>query len=229
MLTGAPPSCEAPPEFTGTDASFESVAAVMKPGQKLEVLAVGSATMLGPNRNAEGSFPYRMADQLRQAVPGLDVKLTVRSGRGMTATDMVTTLRSELATHGYQLVLWQTGTVEAVRNLPPDDFLDTLTQGIQAGPRRARRSVLIDPQYSRFLQSNANLDPYLLAMRQAGALADAALFRRFDLMKYWVDAGPDRSRAGRTGAAPGGREFAPRLSRPALGQLVLQAAGIAAP
>jgi hypothetical protein len=190
--------CAVPSDLLDAGAAFPHVAGALRTRRAIDVLAIGSATMLGPRGGTEGSFPYRMTALLRTAFPGVTVRLTVQSGRGLTAVNMLASLRTELAAHSYDLVLWQTATVEAVRNLPPDELFETLSDG--AGRVRAANAdlVLIDPQYSRFLRNNANLDPYLQVMQQAASLPDVVLFRRFDLMKYWVDNGQiDLERAGR--------------------------------
>ena len=49
--------------------------------------------------------------------------------------------------------------------------------------------MLIDPQYSRFLQTNTNLEPYTQALLQAASMPGVVLFRRFDLMRAWVNEG----------------------------------------
>jgi hypothetical protein len=166
-----------------------------------------------------------MAGYLRDRALGGAVNLTVRSGRGMTAMNMLAQIRTELAAHRYQLVIWQTGTVEAVRNLPPEDFLSTLTEGVDAVRRQDGDVVLVDPQYSRFLRANAKLDPYLAVMRKAGALPGAALFRRYDLMKFWVDAGQiDLEQAERPQRQDVADQLHDCLGR-SLANLVLQAAG----
>ena len=48
-------------------------------------------------------------------------------------------------------------------------------------------AVLIDPQFSRFLRANANVDPYLDALRLVAAAHQVPLLRRWDLMRYWVE------------------------------------------
>jgi len=204
--------CEAPDEAAGVVAALPHVAAALKPGSILDVLAVGSATLFGPEASfplgpsaprsgnpppaqiitAEPSplaFPNQMAKDLEQAVPGSQVHLTVRGGRGLSAAEMLEVIRSELAQHPYQLVLWQTGTVEAVRNSPPGEFAQILSDGAEAVQAANADLVLVDPQFSRFLQTNSNLDPYEQALQQVSSMPDVLLFRRFDLMRSWVNDG----------------------------------------
>ncbi len=223
--------CAAPDEVAGVVAALPEVAKALVPGGHLRVLAVGSATMFGPeasltpaptaiqaiNRGSttvqpssdasERAFPRQMAKALQASVPNLTVEVVVRGGRGMAAGDMLALLRTELAASSYQLVLWQTGTVEAVRNTPPGEFAQFLSSGAAAVEAAGANLVLIDPQYSRFLQTNSNLDPYTQALQQTASMPGVELFRRFDLMRSWANDGQidlertakaDRKRVGDT-------------------------------
>lgn len=213
-----PDRCAAPGEAAGTADDMPHVAVSLRAGHRLDVLTVGSATVFSPeaaltpgtvtgralglSQSAEAAsaksptpdvseraFPQHMAVALRAAVPGVDVRVTVRGGRGMSAADMLDVLREELAARPYQLVIWQTGTVEAVRNLPPADFAQTLSDGAALVQDANADLVLVDPQFSRFLQTNANLDPYALALQQVAAMPGVLLFHRYDLMRTWVNEG----------------------------------------
>jgi hypothetical protein len=224
-----PAACAAPADITANDTSLPHVAAALAPGKALSILAVGSATMIGPGGGAEGSFPYRMAQFLRAAVPGATIRIDVHSGRGLTAADMLATITSQLKTHSFQLVLWQTATVEAVRNLPPEEFFQTLSEGIDHAHAANADLIMIDPQFSRFLNANANLDPYEQTMEQVTGQPDVLLFRRFDLMRHWVDAGQiDLERVSR-----GDRQKTAELLHECLGralaQMILQATRVGAP
>ncbi len=206
--------CAAPDELVGTVAPLPQLAAVLKPGGTLDVLTVGSATVFSPAESlqtgtvtgqalglgngprtgslstvSESAFPLQMAQALRQAVPGVTVNVTVRGGRGITAGDMLGLIRTELAAHHYQLVIWQTGTVEAVRNTPSGEFYQTLSDGAALIADAGADLVLVDPQFSRFLHANADLDPYAQAMQQIAAQPGVALFHRFELMRYWANEG----------------------------------------
>jgi hypothetical protein len=160
----------------------------------LDVLVVGSAPMFGrtppaPNTPGLVAFPWRMAEALEAATPGLRVSITVRGGHGATAGEMANVIRDELAAKPYKLLLWQTGTVEAVQNLPPGDFTQALVDGVDAATGRGVDVVLVDPQYSRFLQTHADVEPYERALEQVAAMPGVELFRRYELMRRWAEDG----------------------------------------
>lgn len=210
--------CPLGEDGAGLAGDLAHVGARLQSAKHLDVLAVGSATMFGPEASmapgtitsqtlnagtsplaptgtalsqppSERAFPLQMAKQLRALVPGLEVKVTVRGGRGLLASEMLDLMRKELAARHYDLVIWQTGTVEAVRNLPPGEFGQTLSDGAQSVLDTGADLILVEPQYSRFLQTNSNLDPYLQALQQVAAMPGVALFRRFDLMRGWANDG----------------------------------------
>lgn len=211
-LANPPPDpCHAPDELAGVVAALPQVAAVLKPGSQLEVLAVGSAKLPRAASDPAGTppaprpepgdrgFPRQMARALQLAVPGARVRVTLRGGLGLTAGEMLDQIRAAVAERPYQLVIWQTGTVEAVRNTAPGEFAQTLLEGAEAVQAADADLVLVDPQFSRFLQTNSNLEPYEQVFQQLAAMPGVLLFRRFDLMRAWANDGQiDLERASRS-------------------------------
>ena len=211
----APDPCATPNDLVQAPAPLPGLAAHLHPGGVLRVLVVGSATVFGPEAalapgtitsmalgtpgapgqvqgpptSAVTAFPEQMAVALRQHMPGLRVQVTVQGGRGMTAAAMLELIRRNVAGHGYDLVIWQTGTVEAVRNVPPGDFYQTLQEGAAAVQEAGAELVLVDPQFSRFLHANSNLDPYAQGLQQIAATPGVVLFHRFDIMRAWANDG----------------------------------------
>ena len=210
-------ACEAPDDVAGVVTPLPRVAAVLKPGSTLNILAIGSASMFGPEASlapgsltsqamagatsttvpsvqimttpTETAFPQQMARALEAAVPELKVRIVARGGRGLSASDQLRVLEEGLSHEKFELVIWQTGTVEAVRNAPPSEFAQTLADGAAHADQAGADLVLIDPQYSRFLQTNSNIEPYEQAFQQLGSMQGVLLFHRFDLMRTWVNEG----------------------------------------
>lgn len=223
------PGCPAAPETVAPDAipgALPRVTAALKAG-RLNVLAIGSGTVLAARGRTEGSFSDRMVEQLRAASPGAEIHLTVQGERGMTAASMLALLRRQLAGKDFALVVWQTGTVEAAFRMPPEQFARTLDAGADAVRAAGADLLLVDPQYSRMLQAHTTLGPYRETMRQAARRHAAVLFSRFDLIRQWVEGGQlDLESA----AKPEREKMAERLNAclgQALAQTVLRAAGLA--
>ena len=188
------PAVVCPSSEAGGDAvAVPHLAAALKPGGMLALLAIGSANAPEPAAGAAPAaptaLPWQVARALESAVRGLHVSVTMLGGHGLTAGQMLDRLQAELPRKAYRLVLWQTGTVEAVDDMPPEEFYQALADGAAAAQAAGADLVLIDPQYSRFLEGNANLAPYFQALQAAGTLPGVMLFHRFDTMHDWVEAG----------------------------------------
>jgi len=190
-------ACGAPDEFVTTDVALTQFAAAVAAGGPVDILAVGSATTVGSvtttgqqsATQSGGAFPWQMLQALRAALPSVEFRLTVHGGRGMTAEDMLPLIETALKQQHYALVVWQTATVEAVRGLQPDGLLDVLQSGAERVHDAGADLVLIDPQFSRFLRANTDLDPYTNVMQQVATMPGVALFHRFDLMRAWANDG----------------------------------------
>jgi len=187
----APPGhCPASGGLTADGHKLDALAAAIKAGGPVEVLAIGSATTVGQDGNAGGvSFPYHMIEALHAALPKVDFELTVKGARGMTAQDMLPVLDAQVAARVYPLVVWQTGTVEAVRGLRPDGLHAALEAGVLHIRARGGDTVLIDPNYSRALRANTEIDPYMQVLRQVADLPGVVLFPRYDVTRRWVEQG----------------------------------------
>lgn len=201
-------ACGAPDEFITADGSLPQVAAAIDAGGPIDILAVGSATTVGAvtvtgapaTSEPQTAFPWRMAAALQAAIPKVQFRVTVRGGRGMTAEDMLPLLQAALKQQHYPLVLWQTGTVEAVRGLRPDGLLEVLHAGADIVRAEGGDLVLIDPQFSRFLRANTDVDAYQGVLQQVATLPGVSLFHRFDLMRAWAnDGGIDLERTPKAG------------------------------
>jgi hypothetical protein len=189
------PSCDLPADLTAPSAPLSRVAAALAKGS-VDILALGSGSTVGDAagsngpafnyRMPEASFPRRMLEVLQTAQPAVAFHLTVKGGRNMTADTMYATLAQELTTRHYDLVLWQTGTVEAVRGVRPDMLKGVLEQGVEAAQQAGADVVLIDPQFSRFLRANTDMNPYETVLEQVAGLPGVSLFHRFELTRTWV-------------------------------------------
>jgi len=192
-------ACDVPTEFTTPSAPLPRVASALKTKVGVAILALGSGSTVGDSGGAGGpalsfhapgaSFPYRMLEALRKLRPASQFEMTVKGGRSMTAEAMLSLLRQELTARHYDLVLWQTGTVEAVLGQRPDALRQVLEDGAEATAKAEADLVLVDPQFSRFLRANADLSPYETVLQQMTATAGVTLFHRFDLTQVWATEG----------------------------------------
>jgi acyl-CoA thioesterase-1 len=190
-------ACDMPTELTTPTALLPQVTAAIASKKSVNILALGSGSTVGDGGGAggpalayrapEASFPFRMTEALGKMRPGLKFQLTVQGGRGMTADAMLPLLKKEIQAHHYDLVLWQTGTVEAVHGQRPDSLRAVLQDGAEAVAAAKGDLVLIDPQFSRFLRANTDVGPYQTVMQQVAMVNGITLFHRFELTQGWVN------------------------------------------
>ena len=130
-----------------------------------------------------------LGQDLQAAEPALHLSITPRGGRGQDAAAQLDLIRAAVKQHHYTAVLWQTGTLEAVRSEPADVFYQTLSDGADMISQAGADLILVEPQYSRFLEANADLSPYLSALQAMDAAPATLLFHRYELMRDWAEAG----------------------------------------
>ena len=182
-----PRACTAPPELLEAGAPLPATARAVG-GGSLRILVIGGISVLGPGTSRpEAAWPTRLQALLAARRPGVAFEVVVRGQRGINTAEAGALLAEEMARAPAQLVLWATGTVSAVRGLEVDDMVEALNAGLETVKTAGADAVLIDPQFSRFLRANANVDPYLDALRLVAATHQVPLLRRWELMRYWAE------------------------------------------
>jgi hypothetical protein len=156
--------------------------------KKLNVLVVGagSSVLPGPD-GANHAFPARLQNALSEKLPGIAVKVATDVKARRTAGDMVKTLAASLAAVKPALVIWQTGTVDAMLAIDPDQFSMALDKGINIARSAGADVVLVNAQYSPRTESMIQLGPYVENMRWVAVQQEVPVFDRFSVMKVWSD------------------------------------------
>lgn len=181
-------ACDAPPDLLEASAALPATAKAGSAGH-LRILVVGGASVLGPGTSGPAAaWPARLEALIRARFPNLKLEVTTRGARGLTTADTAAIIASELARAPPHLVLWQAGTVEAVRGLDVEEMVEALNSGLTRVISAGADAVLMDQQFSRFLRANANVEAYRDALRLAAAAHGVPVLRRWDLMWHWADA-----------------------------------------
>ena len=106
-----------------------------------------------------------------------------------TASEMVKTLRQVLSDDKPDLVIWQTGTVDAMLGVDPDEFQKTLGSGLDVLRTGNADAVFVNMQYSPRTDSMISLGAYLDAIRFVAVQREIPLFDRLGVMKDWNEMG----------------------------------------
>ena len=193
-LAGAPARagdpCDAPSDLIANAEPLRHVARAIVQRATLRILVVGTASSTMGGTSAPGTtYPVRLADDLRQRLPQVEVTLQTRGGRGMPAAELETAMVDALPEFHPDLVIWQTGTVDAVNGVDADEFAATLRTGVEKVAAAKADMVLMDQQFSRLARATVNYTPFRQAIETVANATDAVMVRRYELMRHWAESG----------------------------------------
>ena len=185
----APPACEVPSHLLNSDSTLAKVAAAVKAGKPLNVLVVGSRSSTIPTQDGSAAYPAKLQAMLKDGVTKVPVNVSVEIQNGKTAEDMAATLVKLVEAKSPTLVIWQTGTYDAIRGIDPDEFRGAVEDGVTALQKAGVDVVLVNLQYSPRTETMTSVPPYLDNMRIVAQQHDIPLFDRFAIMRHWNDSG----------------------------------------
>jgi hypothetical protein len=158
--------------------------------KKFNILVVGAGSSQLPGANgAKNAYPARLQQALADQLKGVEVKVTTDVKASRTAAEMVKVLPTDLEAAKPALMIWQTGTTDAMRAVDPDQFSQALDQGINIARRAGADVVLVNAQYSPRTESMIALSTYSEDMRWVALQQEVPLFDRFSIMRLWSDLG----------------------------------------
>ncbi|HYU12764.1 MAG TPA: SGNH/GDSL hydrolase family protein [Stellaceae bacterium] len=181
-----PARCAAPPALTAIGPTLGHAASRIEHGAPVTIVAVGSSSTQGVGASAPAlSYPSRLEGELRNRVPGVDIRVVNRGKGGEDAAEELARLKRDVIAENPDLVIWQVGTNGVLRrdDIEIDEVL--LRRGVAQLQQSGTDVVLMDMQYAPRVVER----PAYAAMQQL--IAEIAhhthvgLFRRFALMQYW--------------------------------------------
>jgi hypothetical protein len=184
----APQSCEVPAYLLKSESALPKVAEAVKSGHSLDILVVGSRSST-INTSDGSAYPGRLQAILRDKLPAVTVNVSVELQVKKTAEEVAAGLVKLLEVKKPTLVIWQTGTVDAMRSVDPDDFRGAVDEGVAAVQNAGADVVLVNLQYSPRTETMISASPYLDNMRVVAQQHDVPLFDRFAIMHHWNDQG----------------------------------------
>jgi hypothetical protein len=184
----APASCEVPEHLLSSESALKKVTEAVKAGRPLEILVVGSRSSTIAKSEAS-AYPARLQAMLHEKLPSVPVNVSVELQFGKIAEEAASTLVKLVEGKKPTLVIWQTGTVDAMRSVDPDDFRGAIEEGVAALQNAGADVILINLQYSPRTETMISPSPYLDNMRMVAQQHDVPLFDRFAIMRQWHDQG----------------------------------------
>lgn len=190
VAAGPGAACPIPEGFAGFEAPLPKTAKALATGSDVVIVTLGGSSSLGTAAGGPAlSWPSRLAGALAAAFPAARIKVVNLAMPRQTARDAADRLAREVLPLRPTLVIWETGTMEAVRGTGVDDFRDTVQAGIDELRAAGIEVVLMNAQFSRSADPMIHFAPYLAAMRELADANDLPVFHRYGLMRHWVESG----------------------------------------
>ncbi|HWF93623.1 MAG TPA: SGNH/GDSL hydrolase family protein [Xanthobacteraceae bacterium] len=185
-----PPSCAVPDNLLFVDNSLNRVTTAVGKQHKLVIAVFGTgSSMLAGADGPSLAYPARLEAALNQRLSNVMVRVATRTKAGQTAESMRHNVKDLLVDEKPDLVIWQTGTVDAIRRVEVDGFRAALEAGVDTLQAGGADVILMNMQYSPRTESMIAVGPYVDEMRSVAQQREVALFDRFAIMRNWSDEG----------------------------------------
>jgi len=183
-------TCEIPGYLLFGNNELKRVEAAVTKDRRLTIAVVGtgSSILAGPD-GPPSAYPARLEAALKQRLPGVAVKVVTLVRTRLSAEDLAQGMGKLLIDEKPDLVVWQSGTVDAIRRLEPDDYRAALDEGVETLHKGGADVVLMNMQYSPRTDTMIALGPYADAMRVVAQQHEVPLFDRLAIMRHWSDTG----------------------------------------
>jgi ABC-type amino acid transport substrate-binding protein len=183
-------SCAAPGYLLFGDSKLERVAAAVTKDKTLRIAVLGGASSTLPGRDgAQFAYPARLEAALGRRLPGVKVTVALELRSRQSAEEMSDSIDKLLADDKPNLVIWQTGTYEAVRGTDPEEFRAAVSDGVERLQAGGTDVVLMNMQYSPRTESVVAVGAYADAIRWVAREREVPVYDRLAIMRHWYDAG----------------------------------------
>ncbi|MBU1386025.1 MAG: SGNH/GDSL hydrolase family protein [Alphaproteobacteria bacterium] len=188
----APAACPVSADHVIANGGLDRSRAAVASG-RLTILAMGSSSIEGVGASRrELSFTPLLEAGLEQRLPGVEVTVINKGIGGETAKDTADRLVREIEAGDPDLVIWQLGTNDILRDRPMDDIFADFRRGEAILDRAGVDVLLIDPQRLPEGTTNASFRGRNPALGEMARLIDLeggrvgyAVLHRFDAMGAW--------------------------------------------
>jgi hypothetical protein len=184
------PDCAVAAHLAASEHPLPRVAAAVDQARQLDIVVVGagSSTLAGPG-GVDLAYPARLQVILSKRLPGVNVKVATNVEPRRSAAEMTEIFEKILMDEKPSLVIWQSGTVDAISGVEPEDYRATLEEGVEMVHAGGSDLVLMNMQYSPRTESMIAIQSYADNMKLVAQQHDVPLFDRFAIMKQWSELG----------------------------------------
>ncbi|HXP98106.1 MAG TPA: SGNH/GDSL hydrolase family protein [Telmatospirillum sp.] len=152
----------------------------------LTVVAIGSSSTQGYGSTTPSqAYPAQLSAQLKLRFPQSAIHVHNKGVGGENIGDMINRFSKDVFAEKPDLVIWQTGTNDAINQVPIAQFRTLLIHGLRELRSRRIDVILMTPQYAPQFTEAVGYADYLTVMAASAAAAKVAVFDRFEPTKRW--------------------------------------------
>lgn len=182
-------ACSVAAHLVHADAAVPHVADAVN-AKNLTVAVIGTTSSTLPGSGGQAlAYPARLELSLQKKLPGVTVKVISLAKPRQTAADMAEGFSKVLRDDKPALVIWQTGTYDAMRGVSPESFQATLEDAVDKLELGGADVIFMNMQYSPRTEAVISTTPYAEAIRWVALERALNLFDRQSVMRQWSELG----------------------------------------
>jgi lysophospholipase L1-like esterase len=168
-------------------------ARAIRRGKALVIVAIGSSSTKGVGASDQvHTYPAVLAEELRRRWPRLAVTVVNKGVGGETAEQVLARFARDVLPYRPQLVIWQTGSNQALASEDVQGYEKTVREGIARLKATHLDIILMDPQYAPQVLGRPLHKAIVDTIGRTANDLNVAVFQRFAVMRYWVTSGEYR-------------------------------------
>jgi lysophospholipase L1-like esterase len=182
-------ACGVAAHLVQADAALPHVAAAIK-NKILTIVVSGTTSSTLPGANGlAAAYPMRLEAALQKKLQGVNVKVISLAKPRQTAAEMAAAFPKVLRDEKPALVVWQTGTADALRGIGTDNFQAVLESAIARLHEGGADVIFMNPQYSPRTDAVIATATYAETIRWVALSNALNLFDRQAIMRQWDELG----------------------------------------
>ena len=183
-------ACSVASHLVQVDAGLPRVAQAIAKTKSVTIVVVGTTSSSLPGgEGAKLAYPARLELALQKKLPGVAVKVVPYVAPRTTAADQAQNFPKIVKSDHPALVIWQTGTFDAMQGVGSDPFQTALEQGVERLREGGADVIFVNMQYSPRTDAVLASQAYAEAIRWVATGGGINLFDRQSIMRHWSEMG----------------------------------------
>ncbi len=180
--------CALPDSLRFVDAPLPGLAKALKARGEIRIVVLGTSSSLKHDTGGLArTYVAGLPDALQARFPAKQFTIDNMSLRMQSTSQMLKRIITEVLPAKPDLLIWQTGNVEAARQTDTNSFAESLADGLRRLRAAGIDAILIAPQYRARLSPMVDTERFDQMMNWVGDSESVPVFPRHDMMQFWAE------------------------------------------